>query len=342
MIELTGWRILFAPVLTVLIALTAATAGEPGAFASVARKTFADLLKVSLDPPEVSVTVAERKTEDGILVEDLSWESLDGERAPALVMRPVNATGRLPAIICLHGSSGSRESMSTNTFGTGSWTRYGRERSHTRLLGWARELARQGYVELALTQRGLDRRRPGINDQSNALLAQGRTGMGAILHEIQPGRDLSRKPPGRGPETDRAAGLSFGGITAFYVWLIDERVAAAAPICGGVGSVDALIRVGRPDYHSTYWFIPNMLEKGDQADFAAAMAPRPLMVWAPTEDIGMPREGVDRFREVVAPAYERAGRSSTLLIHQPPGEHTFSKVAFEAMTKFFKTHLMGQ
>ena len=342
MIELTGWRILFAPVLTVLIALTAATAGEPGAFASVARKTFADLLKVSLDPPEVSVTVAERKTEDGILVEDLSWESLDGERAPALVMRPANATGRLPAIICLHGSSGSRESMSTNTFGTGSWTRYGRERSHTRLLGWARELARQGYVALALTQRGLDRRRPGINDQSNALLAQGRTGMGAILHEIRQAVTYLESRPDVDPKRIGAAGLSFGGITAFYVWLIDERVAAAAPICGGVGSVDALIRVGRPDYHGTYWFIPNMLEKGDQADFAAAMAPRPLMVWAPTEDIGMPREGVDRFREVVAPAYERAGRSSALLNHQPPGQHTFSMAAFEAMTEFFRTHLRGE
>ena len=85
-----------------------------------------------------------------------------------------------------------------------------------------------------------------------------------------------------------------------------------------------------------------MLEKGDQADFAAAMAPRPLMIWAPTEDIGMPREGVDRFREVVAPAYERAGRSSALLIHQLPGEHTFSMAAFEAMTEFFRTHLRGE
>ena len=40
MIELTGWRILLAPVLMVLIALTAATAGEPGAFASVAGMAF--------------------------------------------------------------------------------------------------------------------------------------------------------------------------------------------------------------------------------------------------------------------------------------------------------------
>ena len=34
-------------------------------------------------------------------------------------------------------------------------------------------------------------------------------------------------------------------------------------------------------------------------------------------------------------------RAPAWVIHQPPGEHTFSMDAFEAMTEFFKTHLMG-
>jgi dienelactone hydrolase len=98
-------------------------------------------------------------------------------------------------------------------------------------------------------------------------------------------------------------GMSFGGITTFYTWLVDERVAAAAPICGGVGSLDVFLERGSRNYHGIYWWIPNMLTKGDQGDFAAAMAPRPLMIWAPLSDIGMPKEGVDRFLEVVEPAY---------------------------------------
>ena len=79
-----------------------------------------------------------------------------------------------------------------------------------------------------------------------------------------------------------------------------------------------------------------MLEKGDQADFAAALAPKPLMLWAPTEDIGMPREGVDRFVAQVRPAYERLGESDALVVHQQPGEHSFTLEAFEAMTRFFR------
>ena len=40
---------------------------------------------------------------------------------------------------------------------------------------------------------------------------------------------LSR--PDVDPERIGATGMSFGGITSFYVWLLDDRVAAAAPIC---------------------------------------------------------------------------------------------------------------
>ena len=90
-----------------------------------------------------------------------------------------------------------------------------------------------------------------------------------------------------------ATGMSFGGITSFYTWLLDDRVAATAPICGGVGSVDLFARLKHIGYHGTYWWIPGIIAAGDQARFAAAMAPRPLMLWAPTADIGMPREAVD-------------------------------------------------
>ena len=82
-----------------------------------------------------------------------------------------------------------------------------------------------------------------------------------------------------------------------------------------------------------------MLLKGDQGDFAASMAPRPLMLWAPLDDIGMPKEGVDQFLEKTQPAYEQAGAPRNLVIHRPPGEHAFTPDAFEAMVQFFDQFL---
>jgi len=205
------------------------------------------------------------------------------------------------------------------------------------MLGWARELARRGYVALAMTQRGLDRRTPPINTQANAMLVQGRTAMGAVLHEIRQAVSYldQRDDVGKIGVT----GMSFGGITSFYAWLVDDRIAAAAPICGGVGSLDSFVRLGSLSYHGTYWWLPGMLDKGDHGDFAAAMAPRPLMLWAPTSDIGMPKPGVDRFRARVEPAYRRAGAENALRIHQPPGEHSFTLEAFEAMETFLHKFL---
>ncbi len=319
----------------VLLIPLAVTAQEP--FAAVARRTFFELLKNSSEAPMISPTLHQRVTEQGLVIEDLSWESNDGEVVPAYLIRPAESEGPLPAIICLHGTSGSRESMVDSEFGPGEWTQSGRDKSHTRMLGWARELARRGFIALAITQRGLDRREPPINVQANVMLVQGRTAMGALLYEIRQGLTYLR---GRGDVGKiGVTGMSFGGITSFYTWLADDRVAAAAPICGGVGSLESFIRSGRLSYHGTYWWVPGLLEKGDHGDFAAAMAPRPLMLWAPTSDIGMPREGVDRFRERVEPAYHRAGAQNALRIHQPPGEHSFTLEAFEAMVSFFNEFL---
>ncbi|HFB97697.1 MAG TPA: hypothetical protein ENJ62_01005 [Bryobacterales bacterium] len=318
-----------------LLVLTVPAAAQPDARTYVARKSFADLLKIPLEAPAVSVQVRRAWIEDGVRIEDISWESLDGERVPAFVLKPENARGRLPAIVCLHGSGGSRESMTTAEFGRGSWTTPGRSRSHTRMLGWARELARRGYVALALTQRGLDRRKPPINQQANVMLVHGRTAMGAVLYEIRQGVTHLVSRPDVDPRRIGATGMSFGGITAFYVWILDDRVAAAAPICGGVGSVELFARLGSIGYHGTYWWIPGMLAKGDQADFAAAVAPKPLMLWAPTEDIGMPKQAVDRFVAAVRPVYEKAGAPDAFVVHQPPGPHSFTPEAFDAMLAFF-------
>src|SRR5262245_34820238 len=149
------------------------------------RRVMSELLKISPDAPEVVVESIGRRSEDGLIVEDLAWVSLDGQRVSALLIRP-DDNRRLPAVVCLHGTGGSRESETTREYGPGEWTTPGAGKPHTRMLGWARELARRGFVTLSLTQRGLDRRAPpDTNDQAKDLLVRDRTLMGAIVYEIR-------------------------------------------------------------------------------------------------------------------------------------------------------------
>jgi dienelactone hydrolase len=303
-----------------------------------ARTAFVALLKIPAAAPDVSVTVHSTTEEDGLIVQDISWQSPDNERVPAYIIRP-KGSGKLPAIVCLHGSSGSRDSEVTKQFGIGDWTRAGQKKPHKRLLGWSRELSRRGYITLTLTQRGLDTRTPDTNDQAKDMLVRGRTLMGAIVQEIRQGITYLQQRPDVRADSIGITGMSFGGITSFYTWLVDNRIAAAAPICGGVGSVDVFLKKGSRSYHGFYWWIPDMLTIGDHGEFAAAMAPRPLMVWAPLNDIGMPAEGVERFIQVAAPAYAAKNSSGNLVVHRAPGEHEFTLQAFDAIAGFFKAQL---
>jgi dienelactone hydrolase len=305
-----------------------------------AMQTFAGLLRIPVEAPQAAETLHGRNEEEDLIIEDISWDSLDGVRPLAYVIRPKGAEGPLPAIVCLHGTGGSRDSMVTKEFGHGEWTRFGRDTPHQQSLGWARELARHGYLVLAMTQRGLDNRTPDTDSQNKVMLLRGRNVMGAIVYEIRQAVTILQTRPDVNPHRIGMTGMSFGGITTFYTWLVDERIAAAAPICGGVGSLDVYAEIGSLGYHGIYWWIPDILTKGDQGDFAAAMAPRPLMLWAPLDDIGMPKEGVDRFMEAAEPAYESTGLRENLVVHRPPGEHRFTLEAFNAMKAFFDEHLM--
>ena len=310
-------------------------AAQPHPYA-VPMKVFAELLKIPVDAPDVNATVHGSKEEDGVVVEDVSWPSIDNETVPAYLVRPAKTTGRLPAVVCLHGTSTNREANIAPKFGYAQWTRYGtKATTSTTLLGWARELARRGYVTISITQRGLDRRMPDTEARDKELLVHGRNVMGTIVYEIRQAVTYLAQRPDVDARRIGMTGISFGGITTFYTWLVDDRIAAAAPICGGVGSVQAFIEKGSRSYHGIYWWVPGMLTKGDQADFAAAMAPRPLMLWAPRSDIGMPNEGVDRFLATAAPAYRRAGAEDRLVVHRPPGEHALTIESFEAMVQFF-------
>lgn len=253
---------------------------------------------------------------------------MDGENVPAF---------HLP-----DGSSTNRDVNVEPKFGYAEWARYPTGKKTTTLFGWARELSRRGYVTLSITQRGLDRREPDTEARNKELLVHGRNVMGTIVEEIRQSVTYLLGRPEVDPGKIGMTGISFGGITTFYTWLVDGRIVAAAPICGGVGSVQEFIARGSRGYHGIYWWIPGMLTKGDHGEFAAAMAPRPLMLWAPRNDVGMPNEGIDRFLEAAQPAYQRAGAADRLVVHRPPGEHALTIESFEAVYQFFEKFLMGK
>ena len=62
----------------------------------VPMRVFADLLKIPVEPPEVKLTVHSSREEDGVVIEDVSWPSIDGDIVPAFIVRPAKAAAVCP------------------------------------------------------------------------------------------------------------------------------------------------------------------------------------------------------------------------------------------------------
>ena len=95
------------------------------------------------------VTVKKKYTYDGLQVEELSWQLPYGRPTDALVLKPVNASGRLPGILAFHDHGGNKY------FGTRKITRTNDNR-HSLIVehqqnyysgrAWANEIAKRGYI----------------------------------------------------------------------------------------------------------------------------------------------------------------------------------------------------
>jgi dienelactone hydrolase len=315
----------------------AAAVGEP----ENVREELCQVLNIHPAPPGVQ-TVEGKEIEkfDGYTRQEVRWPTIFGQWVPAYVCVPDNAKGnKLPAVICLSGTGGDRIVLTRPDYGIGPYVSLGRGDTprppHNRLIGWAAELARRGYVTLAMTQRGLGDRGFNGGDQSKAAIIKGFTMQGIHAHEIRQALSYLQTRDDVDPERIGCTGMSFGGITTFYTTGADDRFAAAAPLCGGVGTLRHMLEVGTPGYHGIYWWIPRILQHFDQPEIVAAQAPRPYFIAAPLEDIGMPKEGVAELLEKAGPAYKQAGRPDALIAYRPHGEHGFTLEMFEEMVKFF-------
>ena len=73
----------------------------------------------------------------------------------------------------------------------------------------------------------------------------------------------------------------------------------------------------------------------------ACIAPRPLMLLAPTRDEDMPASGVDDLLEAVKPVYAEAGAAHRLEVHRPDLHHVFLVEHLDWVAAFFARHLAG-
>ncbi len=322
-----------APALIALLALlggSTQTAGQrrsdSGPSSEISRMRRLLNLRQEKEAPKVEVL---RRSEDQqVSLEDIKFQADRDNWATAIVAKPRGASGPAPAIICLPGTSGTREHLVDPVL---QLTKFPRT-------GWARALAREGFVTLSLDYRGSPARDQDIYIDAVRTQLEGNSYMGLLVHEVMRAVDYLQTRP----DVDRTrigiTGFSLGGAMTWYAAAADPRLTVVVPVCGGAGTYDALTRDNkRTRYHSQYFYPAGFLKlfPGDQPEVFASLAPRALLVVGRDQDQGMPVEGLRKLEQEVKAAYAKRGAPDRFAVHITAGEHTYTEEMFEQVKQWF-------
>lgn len=232
--------------------------------------------------PEI-LGVVER---DGYVIERLTFQSRSGVRVTANLYRPREVSGRLPAVLSVHGHW--------------SWARID-PGVQVRCIA----LAKLGYVCLCVDAFGAGERaiEPGPGTYHGGRLGAGlwtvgRPLIGLQVYDNRRAVDYLISRPEVDPERLAITGASGGGNQSLYAGATDDRFKAVVPVCG-VGTYEAYLEAACCVCEVN----PGGLTYATTGDLLAMMAPRALLVVSATRDA--PQFGVDAASKSVAYARRR-------------------------------------
>lgn len=158
-----------------------------------------------------------RSGRDGIVVQDVSFESGD-DRVEGYLVAPQAPTGKLPAVVFLHGAGGSRDEQ----------------------LGTAVKLARRGVIALTITAPSRGKAPPQGTTGDDLVRWQG----GTIAADVIAARrafDLLTADDRVDGGRLGLVGWSMGGRLAALVAGVDDRVRATVLMSAGAAPVEAYV-----------------------------------------------------------------------------------------------------
>lgn len=151
------------------------------------------------------------------------------------------------------------------------------------------------------------------------------------------------------PKRIGTMGVSQGGTHSWMLAAMDERIAAAAPVCG-VCTYRSLWYEWRTEWydgallsfldsHSIYYFTPGVLHLGDQQDLCALAAPRPFALIGGNHDNCFPLGGMKECDRDMRRLYRMFGKEENFLYYEFEGPHSMPEHSRKAAYTFFRKHL---
>lgn len=270
----------------------------------------------------------------------ITYASEPGGRVPAYLLIPKDVLAgkrKAPAVLCLHGTD--------NVVGHGTVVGLGAKPNR----GYALELAQRGYVTLAPNYPLLAKYQPDLKKlgwESGTLKA--------VWDNIR-GLDLLASLP----FVDRTKGFgtighSLGGHNSVYTAVFDDRLKLIVSSCGLDSYLDYYD--GNPKnwdpekgWCQTRYMLKLAEYKGrltdipfDFHEMIGALAPRHVLIIAPTMDSNFRAASVDRIAAAARPVFKLFGHEERLRVEHPDCTHDFPPEMRELAYKVFDAVLGGK
>lgn len=249
-------------------------------------------------------------------IQKVLLETLPGYYLGGNLYKPAKASGKLPAIATPHGH----------------WT-YGRLEHQPLGSVPARciNLARQGYIVFAYDMVGYNdtiQTPHSFAGPRERLWAFGPLGL-QLWNSIRV-VDFLASLPETDPSRIGATGASGGGTQTFLLAAVDERVQFSAP----VNMVSAIMQGGSPCENQAGLRIDAF-----NVEFAAMMAPRPMLLVAATGD--WTRNTMKEEYPAIRRIYELHGKQDLVEAVQFDAPHNYHQESREAVYQFFARRMLG-
>ncbi len=135
-------------------------------------------------------------------------------------------------------------------------------------------------------------------------------------------------------------GISGGGAASWWIAAGDERIKAAAPVCG-TATLFSHIHDRTIDGHcDCMWWVNSY--RWDLADIGALIAPRLLMIASADKDGIFTIESIRQIHSQLRGLYGKLGAEKNLRLVETPGGHSYHERSRTEIFSFFIKHLMGR
>lgn len=344
-----------------------------GKWKKIARQKVLERLSVPVIKAPVSKTVRSYEY-DGLQIEALQWQLPYGRPTEALLLKPANAKGKLPAILAFHDHGGNKY------FGTRKITKTSDDQ-HTLMvehqqeyyegLAWANEIAKRGYVVLVsdafpfasrrvMLQDVPEHLRNGLTDEApenaehihvynkwaaehehimaKSLFCGGTTWPGVFWAEDRAALDILCARNDVDIQRIGCGGLSGGGMRTVFMGGLDERIKCA--VCVGFMTTWKDFLLHKSFTHTWMTYVPLLPNELDFPEILGLRVPLPTLVLNDKEDQLYTLPEMKRADEILQQVYKKAGAVDKYHCSYYDGLHKFDramqKEAFDWFDKWLQ------